>query len=217
MDQLRTYGGKPGADRREERRARLLAVGRLLLTAAEGPAGFSVRGVCREAGLTPRYFYESFADAGELARAVYDDCIATITADTLAAMGDLATEPEDAMRAALGTLVDLIADDPARGRLLFSPALAAVPEIAEQRLASTRLFVQLVGSEATTRGDLPASPRVRVGAELMVGGVAQVVSAWLDGHLEIERDELVATLADVFLAVGEVVEVSPTSDGRPRG
>ena len=32
-----------------------------------------------------------------------------------------------------------------------------------------------------------------------------VVRAWLDGHLEVERPVLVATLAETFLALGPVV------------
>lgn len=205
MDQLRTYGGRPGADRRGERRARLLSVGRHLLTAPEGPAGFSVRGVCREAGLTPRYFYESFADAGDLARAVYDECIAAITVDTVTALGELGTDNRAAVHRGMAALVDLIAEDPSRGRLLFSPALAAVPEIAECRVSSTRMFVKLVGAEASSRVELQESAPVHVAAELLVGGVAQVISAWLDGHLEVPRPVLVATLAETFLALGPVV------------
>ena len=212
VDQLRTYGGKPGADRRDERRSRLLTVGRQLLTATEGPGGFSVRGVCREAGLTPRYFYESFTDAGDLARAVYDECIAAITVDTLGALGDLGTDNAVAVNRGMATLVDLVAADPSRGRLLFSPALAAVPEIAEQRVNSTRMFVHLVGVEATSRTDLDASGPVKVAAELLVGGVAQGVSAWLDGHLEVERQVIVDTLTSAFLALGPVVDPS-FSDG----
>ncbi|WP_229052797.1 TetR/AcrR family transcriptional regulator [Aeromicrobium sp. Leaf350] len=206
MDQLRTYGGRPGADRRDERRTRLLAVGNELLTAPDGPGGFSVRGVCREAGLTPRYFYESFTDAGELARAVYDECIAAITTPALEALRDLGTDDRAAVRRGLATLVDLIADDPSRGRLLFSPALAAVPEIAEQRVVSTRLFVRLVGVEATNRKVPEPSGPVRVAAELLVGGVAQVVSAWLEGHLDVDRDVIIDTLTTSFLSLGPAVE-----------
>lgn len=206
VSELRTYGGRSGADRQATRRARLVEVGRELLTDGAGPGGFTVRGVCRASGLTPRYFYESFADAGELARAVYDESIATIAAVTLEAMADL-SDDEPVIRAALHALVGLIADDEAAGRLLFSPALAVIPEIADRRAASTRLFVELVGAETTARTGHAASPRLLVAAELMVGGVAQVVSAWLDGHVTATREEVVDICSTAFLAVGEAVGV----------
>lgn len=58
----------------EERRSRrydaLLAAGVELLGAPDGPA-VNVRAVCRTAGLTERYFYESFSDRDAFVRAVY--------------------------------------------------------------------------------------------------------------------------------------------------
>ena len=58
-----TRGGWAGttlADRRADRRRRLLDVG-LDLLGSRGSAAVSVRSVCRTAQLTDRYFYESFA------------------------------------------------------------------------------------------------------------------------------------------------------------
>ncbi|EUA23076.1 bacterial regulatory s, tetR family protein [Mycobacterium xenopi 4042] len=59
-------------DRQALRRDRLIAAGVQLLGDERGPA-VTVRAVCRKAGLTERYFYESFADRDEFVRAVYDD------------------------------------------------------------------------------------------------------------------------------------------------
>ena len=43
------------------------------LLGSEGGPALTVRAVCRAAGLTERYFYESFTDRDEFVRAVYDD------------------------------------------------------------------------------------------------------------------------------------------------
>ena len=67
----RIYAGRSPEDRREERRARLLAAG-LELIGEDGIAAVSVRGVCGRAGLTPRYFYEEFGSVDELARQLFD-------------------------------------------------------------------------------------------------------------------------------------------------
>src|SRR6516225_3996252 len=66
------WSGVPIEDRQALRRDELVAAGVTLLGGADGPA-LTVRAVCREAGLTERYFYESFSDRDEFVRAVYDD------------------------------------------------------------------------------------------------------------------------------------------------
>jgi AcrR family transcriptional regulator len=83
---LRTYGGVAGGERQAGRRAQLIEAGLRLLGAAGGPRDLTVRGVCREAGLAARYFYENFADRDALALAVYDDVVQDIAATTLDAV-----------------------------------------------------------------------------------------------------------------------------------
>jgi len=68
----RRWSGVPLEDRQALRREELVAAGVQLLGEASGPA-VTVRAVCRQAELTERYFYESFADRDEFVRAVYDD------------------------------------------------------------------------------------------------------------------------------------------------
>ena len=66
------WSGVPLEDRQALRRDELVAAGTQLLGGESGPA-VTVRAACRQAGLTERYFYESFADRDEFVRAVYDD------------------------------------------------------------------------------------------------------------------------------------------------
>ena len=69
--QPRTYGGVSGEDRAAARRARLLDAG-LERFGTDGWAATGVKDICREAGLTDRYFYESFDDRLALFTAVFD-------------------------------------------------------------------------------------------------------------------------------------------------
>ena len=126
----RVYGGATGDERWSERRAQLMSAGLELLASADGARAFTVRGVCRQARLTSRYFYEHFGDAGELATAIYDEEVFKLTTVTLAAMDGVPDDIPLVTRAAIGALIDQVAEDPRRGRLLFSPALLAVPAIA---------------------------------------------------------------------------------------
>lgn len=195
---MRVYGGATGNERLAERRKQLLAAGLELLAFDGGPQNFTVRGVCREAGLAARYFYESFEDTGDLAVAVYDDEVLALTMAAMSALDGVERGlNEKRVHAGLSALVGQIALDPRRGRLFYSPALASVPAIAARRRASTRLFVGLLVDEAN-----PSSPPdgpSDVVSEMLVGGLAQAIQAWLDGDVELSQENFVSACARVFL------------------
>lgn len=108
------WSGVPLESRHALRRDNLVAAGVQLLGGAGGPA-LTVRAVCRHAGLTERYFYESFADREHCVRAVYDD-VCTRAMATLTS----AQTPREAVE----QFVELMVDDPVRGRvLLLAPAV----------------------------------------------------------------------------------------------
>jgi len=67
----RTYAGQTEAERSAERRDRFLKAG-LVLFGSVGLKGTTVRGLCETAGLTARYFYQSFENIDVLFCAVYD-------------------------------------------------------------------------------------------------------------------------------------------------
>ena len=62
---LRTYAGEQGDERIARRREQLMDAALEVLGSDDGGA-LTVRGVCREAKLTARYFYESFDSADDL-------------------------------------------------------------------------------------------------------------------------------------------------------
>ena len=66
----RSYGGLAMEERVAARRARFVEAG-VELFGTQGFRGATVRGICAAAGLTDRYFYESFASLESLLAAVY--------------------------------------------------------------------------------------------------------------------------------------------------
>jgi AcrR family transcriptional regulator len=195
---MRKYGGATGNERQAERRTQLMAAGLDLLASEDGPRNFTVRGVCRTAELASRYFYESFDDLDEFAVAIYDEEILALTNVTLTALESIDRgDDEGRVRTSLGTLIGHIAEDVRRGRLIYSPALAAVPAVAARRRDSTRLFVGLLVDEANP--DSPLDGPSDVISEMLVGGLAQAIKAWLDGDLSLTQQELVDECSRVFL------------------
>lgn len=73
----RTYGGLSDAERKIERRERFLEAG-LEVFGTVGLRGATVRALCKAAGLTERYFYESFAETEALFCAVYEQQLEVI-------------------------------------------------------------------------------------------------------------------------------------------
>ena len=195
------YGGATGDERWSERRAQLMNAGLELLASDDGARAFTVRGVCRQARLTSRYFYEHFGDAGELATAIYDEEVLKLTTVTLAAMDGVPDEIPLVTRAAIGALIDQVAEDPRRGRVLFSPALVAVPAIAERRHASTQLFVDLFQDEVRKRIPTASGSSFDVAAEMVIGGLGQAISSWLDREISLKKGALVAGISDVIALV----------------
>lgn len=195
---LRVYGGVDGDHRKAERRAQLIEAG-LDLLGAPGDTPLTVRGVCKQAGLATRYFYENFTDRDTLALAVYDHVIEGLATTTLQAVTTAGAEADTMVRAGLENIVRTIAEDPRRGRLLFS-ATPSSPVIAERRLQSTRLFVDLLGGQAKNFYGLAESPHLDLSAQFLVGGLAQTLTAWLDGTLPVDRSDLVDRCTALFLA-----------------
>ncbi|MFT3901378.1 MAG: TetR/AcrR family transcriptional regulator [Gordonia sp. (in: high G+C Gram-positive bacteria)] len=187
MNELRTYAGEQGDQRVARRRQQLLDAALETLGSSDG-GSLSVRGVCREAKLTARYFYESFASADDLVAATYDGVIDEIMATASAAFAK-PTKITDRVRAAVAAIVDLIDGDRRKGRLLFSQSLVS-PTLANRRFAATQKLAEITAQSAASIKN-SASPADVAAAYYRVGGLANLLAAWLDDHVELSRDELI--------------------------
>ena len=192
MANARPYGGVQAGDRVAERRRRLLDAGLQLLGGSDTPPELTVRAVCGEAGITARYFYESFTDKDGLVAAVFDRVIADIAATTQAAVA--AAPREEQNRAGIANLVRMIADDARVGRLLFNAQLSH-PVLARKRAELGGVFALLSGEHVTSAYRLPQEEWVKAVAHFVVGGVGQTISAWVCGDVEMTQAQLVDQLA----------------------
>lgn len=159
------------------RRVQLLDAGYELL-GTRGAAQVTVRGVCRAAGLTERYFYESFADRVALLVAVHARVADEARVALAAAVAAAPAEPLASATAAVEAFVELLHDDPRRGRVLLSEVFADE--------ALTRAGVELIPSFAAllaeqivaVYADAPDAPD-RLDAELtavaLVGALAHLL------------------------------------------
>lgn len=196
----RPYRGVSAEDRRSERRARLIAAG-LELLGTVGWEQTTMTAVCGRAKLTERYFYEQFGGRDELLLAVVDevaDEARGVIGDALAAAP---REPRAAATAMIAAFVGFITDDPRKGRAALVEAAAADP-LRGRRHELLREFAHLLVVEAHALfGDRAlAPPRDEINALLFVGGLAEVLTAWLGDEITATRADIVAAAADQFVA-----------------
>jgi AcrR family transcriptional regulator len=200
----RPYRGVSAEQRQAERRAQLIEAG-LELLGERGWSGATVRAVCAQAGLTERYFYESFADRDELAVAIFDRCTAEAATAVVAAV---AAAPHDARakaRAAIGAFVELLEEDPRRARAILVESQAS-EALRERRDAGIRAFAALVSEQGRDfYGDRAVAPAdAELTALALVGGLAELLVRWTEGSLDVSRERLIDHCTDLFVAAAGV-------------
>lgn len=180
----RRYRGVSEEQRRAERRARLVAAG-VAVFGGEGYHAATVKAVCAAAGLTERYFYESFANREALLLAAYAHVIGELRGRIVAALLRAAPTPEAVTRAGLEEFFAAMRDDPAAARLLLLEVLgvsAAVDRAYHDALREFRGLVQSAQElvRPGAQGDGLDGELVAAG---LVGAVVQLAHHWVvSGH-----------------------------------
>ncbi|WP_107982936.1 TetR family transcriptional regulator [Rhodococcus sp. OK519] len=184
-------------ERRAARRDALLAAG-IDLLGAEGGAAVSVRAVCRASALTERYFYESFADRDEFVRAVYED-VGRQAHDALVEAVASSGSPRERAAAAVSAFVELMVDDPARGRVLLLAPLTE-PALGGRGLELAPAFVLLVHEQLSRIADPDERQMTAVG---LVGALTSLFIGYLDGTIVTSRERFVAHCVALLDTAGQ--------------
>src|SRR3954447_16586109 len=147
MSVTRAYRGVPADERRAQRRARLIETA-LDCLHEDGLAGVSVRSICARARLTPRYFYEGFADLDDLLLATVDSVADEVATSALAALDrvqDSAAAPS--LRSQVHASIDagyrVVIGDRRKATVLLVAASGHGP-LRERRHAMITRFADLV-------------------------------------------------------------------------
>ena len=188
------------------RRARFIEAG-VELFGTQGFRGATVRGVCAAAGLTDRYFYESFPALEALLAAVYcslKDAFATrLTRESFTSedwRGDLAAI-ERQVTAAYELWFDTVRD-PRVARILLVEILGVSPQMDALYEESARAMAALtIAPLAATHPALKLSKaRRELLGRALVGAALQVAKMWMTGGYRLPRRDVVRTC--VLVAMG---------------
>lgn len=194
------YRGVSAEDRAAERRSRLLEA--TLAVWADSGTRTTMTAICAAAGLTERYFYESFANLDDALTAVMDAIVAEIERATVAAADAAGDDPTDRVYASVRAFVQLLVDDPRKGRVAIIESVAS-PALRRRRTELLRYLAHRSAEEAGTRLGLSrrGDREDEVAGLLFIGGMAELVTAWLDGTLSATPEEIVQAAAHSFLGL----------------
>lgn len=197
----RRYRGASAEERRAARRRQLLDAA-LELAGTRGVERTTMTAICAEAGLTERYFYESFTGRDQLLLSLVDEIADQVRAAVLAALSDTEGDAAAKAHAALAAFTALLTDDPRKGRVAIIES-ATVPTLRHRRHELYRDFAALVVTQARALFGPRAlpSPRDEISARMLVGGLGELVTAWLQSETSAGIDDIVDE-ATRWFAVG---------------
>lgn len=185
----RTYRGQAPEERRARRRSQLLEAG-LELLGTEGWHATTVTAVCERARLTPRYFYESFADRDELLVAIFDGVIDEVTREVQAAAP---ADSRETLRATIAAFVKVVTADPRKGRVAFVEALGS-EALMRRRYEVTHRTASALANQARAGRRLRKAEarRLQAASLIAVGGLTETMMVWIGGGLDSTAEQVIA-------------------------
>lgn len=198
-----TYRGATTDERREQRRRRLLDAA-LDIMGTQGLSALTVRGVCEQARVGPRFFYESFPDLDALAGDLLDEIQGAALDSATEAIANTPGSKADQIRAGVAALIIALTDDPRRANIALAQAHGS-EALMRRRFAGMRRVAEVIMLEARQLLDIPEGEDAALTAlaQLITGGAAELMLVWLDGRLKVERPVLIETIADYVVDMVE--------------
>jgi AcrR family transcriptional regulator len=202
----RPYRGVAAEDRVASRREALIDAALEAFT-EDGWSALSARRVCQQAGLTRRYFYESFDDIDALIGAAFDRITGEVNAAVRKAVGDGDGPLPELVQLAVSAGLDVVAHAPWKGRFL-AVALSGGGSITPHRMRAREdlaAIVELVLSRQRGAAPTIGSQRVRIAAQVVVGALLSIANSWLAEEIDISEAEIVSLNTKVALGIIDAV------------
>jgi AcrR family transcriptional regulator len=165
-------------ERRAQRRGQLIAAA----IEVYGEIGYrqaTVKAVCEAAGLTERYFYESFANSEDLLIASYNAVTYSVFAEIRKSGAEAGATRAERARAMLRAYFSALQRDPRSARVFLVEIRGVSRAVAKAFDASLRAIGEEVARIAGPEGEAP-DPLLQAG---VVGGVIHMALRWIeDGY-----------------------------------
>lgn len=207
----RTYAGESLTERTARRRQQFLDAG-LQVFGTTGYRTATVRQLCKQAELTDRYFYESFASTEDLLVAVYEREFDHLQQVVLAALMSEAAQqdPTAPVEVALNALFEM-ASEPRVARVCWLEVLGVSARVDGVYTRTIERFAALVVAFASQQFDAVdlGEAESRMLGIALIGAVSQPVTHWLLGGYREDRATMVAATSRVFHGVWATLRTVP--------
>jgi AcrR family transcriptional regulator len=163
----------------------------------------TIEHICARAGLSKRYFYESFPDSEALLLACYERCCNEFHDAMVIAVTEAPETIEAQLRAVLCGYFSAIDADQRGARITLlevlgvSTAVDTAYSAQFQRFASS---VEALAGDAFSTSRLP-KPQLDVVAQGIFGAITQIATKWLLDHRRRPRAQLIDATYVLVLAV----------------
>lgn len=197
------YAGKEASTRQAERRKKLLAAG-IKLIGREGYAATSIDAICSEAGLTKRYFYESFANSEELLIESYRTVTREYLGSILQATRPYLSDSRKLVRAGLQQTFSFVKKNPHKARLIMIEAMTVRSQLGRLYGNSYNEFVNLLVSftKPFLPGKGPGDLILAVMARGAIGAIIHLCQGWIATDFKQPIEELVTGTEHIFGGMG---------------
>jgi AcrR family transcriptional regulator len=199
----RVYGGRSAADRRAERRDRLMAAG-LDLFGTDGYAASSIEKLCAAATVSTRNFYEEFSGREALLMALHDSVLERAAEAVGKAFADAEDAPlADRIALAVRGYIGTTAEDPRWARLSYVEVIGVSEAVERHRIVWRERWVALLEAEAAravARGEADERD-FHLGSVALIGAVNELVYHWSTGGHRVPLDAVIAEIVRLATAV----------------
>ncbi len=190
----RRWRGRGADERKAERRAMLLMAA-FRVYSQRGFRNSSVKAVCDAAGLTERYFYESFANSEDLLVAAASASADHLIADLRARSGDVARQER------LGTILRhyyaALREQPAHARAFMVEIRGISPVVDAYLETAVNNFAELI-IDRPLDGLARADRLVVIGT---VGAIVHIALNWIVADFDASIDDVVDAACRLSAAV----------------
>ncbi len=210
------YAGESADTRHQARREKLLNAG-LEVIGSRGFASTSVDAVCREAGLTKRYFYEHFKNRDDLLVAAYLKANKEMLARVMQAVTARQGQPAAMIEAGLRAVFDYLFQAPARGRVVMIEILNCQQNLDGVYGEGIGGFVNFVlaSSRPYYAEHAPPEAEQKVIIFGAVGSVIYIAQRWIATAYKQPKQELVNGATRILIGAAQQLGVRLELDGQP--
>jgi len=213
----RVYGGVDREQRVAERRQRFIDAG-IQVFGTAGYHGATVRSLCAAAGLTDRYFYESFASNDDLLCAVYEHLLADLWKRLLMRLKDARSDMDTPARLSLSLFFDTVRDRRV-ARIILIEVLGAsrqLDQLHRRRAGEFAAWLIEIITSMEPRLKINEADEEIIGLAL-IGAVSQTALQWMLDDYRIAQSRVVENCAIVLVGtVRELTRISLNPKKKPR-